>query len=246
MSLFSHRAAVAAVFFPSSHASSRPPPEPLERRPSLLHALFRGKTKGKSQFQRAAALMVVSILPALMQIACGSAPDLTPNPETYEERSRCEIAPSLCLPTPTPEPTGTPTPTPTRNEALMQSAKDTANASRKTDAQRKEIIETTLPSPTPYTMLDLMKTRFIPQAPVQGGGIVPARGRTVDTGFPSPGFSPITGTHYCPLTANELQRMIELDGEGYEDFPGCRQYLDKKTEPGTTPRPAHWRRTPTP
>lgn len=76
------RAAAATFSRPSNAALflgrllSRPPPEPLEQRPSPLIAFVRARSLGEKQVPRVAALMVVSILAPAMQISCGQQPDI--------------------------------------------------------------------------------------------------------------------------------------------------------------------------
>ncbi len=81
-----------SAFFFTRTSSRPPPPEPLERRPSLLpaHELTRGQ--GRSQFPRAAVLMVVSILVALMQVACGSSQNVQPGHEDLDATSAAGFA----------------------------------------------------------------------------------------------------------------------------------------------------------
>ncbi len=220
--------AVVVNIFHSSNASSRPPPDPLERRPSLLHAFELSREQGRSQFLRAAALIALTVVSAsvvsALLSACGSAPNLTPNPETYEERSRCEIALSLCLSTPTPEPTDTPappTPTPTRNEALMQSVKDTANATtgNYTEAYMQSVKDREEAA---------QKTKRLPN-------FIPCK----DLINPD-----LCSTKHWTEVREELRR------EAYgDDMKGTPKLAPWRQTPTATPEGWHvypWRRTPTP
>ena len=70
----------------SSNASTKPPPEPLERRPSLLPTFELSTGQGRLQALRAAALMVVSIFVASIQVACGPDTEATATAEAVQKR----------------------------------------------------------------------------------------------------------------------------------------------------------------
>lgn len=78
----------SAFFF--TRSPSRPPP--LERGPSLHHALELSRGLGATQTLRAPALMVVSILVALMQVACGSSQNVQPGHEDLDATSAAGFA----------------------------------------------------------------------------------------------------------------------------------------------------------
>ena len=64
--------ALIFLFFKSAFFSSRPPPEPLERRPSPLIALVLSTGLGEKQVTRVAALTVVTGMTAVaLVLSCG-------------------------------------------------------------------------------------------------------------------------------------------------------------------------------
>ena len=70
-----------SAFF-STRPSSRPPPEPLRRRPSLLPAFELSTGQGRLQFLRAAALMVVSgIVASSLLASCNDSKEIGETPQ---------------------------------------------------------------------------------------------------------------------------------------------------------------------
>ncbi len=119
-----------SVFF-YTRSGFKPPPEPLERRPSLLPAFELSTGQGRSQYQRAAALMVVSGITALTLLFGCNAEEPSPTPDVKAATARSGTVTAKAA-----------TATATREWAAQNRA--TAEAE---DAARMVAIT---PTPTPY------------------------------------------------------------------------------------------------